>query len=182
MTNDYKLENIVTENLVITKDVADVEKIHNENNGLTRVSFICKKRTPSEKFRKKITHSFDRKKVMVTKQGQTYNVYDKIQSYAHDSNFYKVLEDYNCTPDEAMERMKSNMQPIKGIFEFGKTYAEHLMQVNEAKEQFDRLPVTIKQKFGNSVKEFIEHGHEYIANLDKEINKTNITIGDVDNG
>lgn len=171
MTDKFELGQIVPENIVIPGDELDVEKNYDTHNGLTRVSFICKKKTPSEKFRKKITHTFDRKKVMVTKAGQTYNVYDKIQKYAHDTNFYKVLEDYNCTPDEAMERMKTNMNEVKGLMEFGKTYAQHLMEVQQAKDQFDLLPVHIKQKFNNSVKEFIEHGHEYVDNLYKQINK-----------
>jgi len=147
------------------------EKTIFENNGVTRVQYENKKLTPSQKHRKKITQTFDRTKIMVKKAGVIYNVYDKIQKFAHDTNFYKVLEDYNCTPDEAMERMKTNMNEVKGLMEFGKTYAQHLMEVQQAKDQFDLLPVHIKQKFNNSVKEFIEHGHEYINNLYNQINK-----------
>lgn len=147
-----------------------------ENNGLKRVVYVNKKRTPSEKFRKKITHTYNRAKVFITKAGMKYNVYDRIQQFAHDTNFYRVLEDYNCTPDEAMERMKTRMTEIKGVMDFGKSYAEHLMNVEKAKKEFDMLPVKVKEHFKNNVKEFIENGEEYINNLIGEATKVQTEI------
>lgn len=113
----------------------------------------------------------------------TFNCYDKIQEYKDDSEFYTVLEKYHCTPDEAMERLKSNAKEIIGEMNFGKSYAEHLIELNKAKEMFDQLPVKIKQKFNNSIKEFAENGHEFLKNLINEQNKTQETTtpGEVNN-
>ncbi len=55
---------------------------------------------------------------------------------------------------------------------FGKSYAEHLTELNKAKEMFDQLPVKIKQKFNNSIKDFAENGHAYLQNLINEQNNT----------
>lgn len=162
----------------------EVEKIvYEASNGVTRVLYNNKARTPSQKFRKKITQNFDPDKITVTQAGVTFNCYDKIQEYKDDSEFYTVLEKYHCTPDEAMERLKSNATEIIGEMNFGKSYAEHLIELNKAKEMFDQLPVKIKQKFNNSIKEFAENGHEFIKNLINEQNKKQETTtpGEVNN-
>lgn len=162
----------------------EVEKIvYEASNGVTRVLYNNKARTPSQKFRKKITQNFDPDKITVTQAGVTFNCYDKIQEYKDDSEFYTVLEKYHCTPDEAMERLKSNATEIIGEMNFGKSYAEHLIELNKAKEMFDQLPVKIKQKFNNSIKEFAENGHKFLENLINEQNKTQETTtpGEVNN-
>ncbi len=93
----------------------EVEKIvYEASNGVTRVLYNNKARTPSQKFRQKITQNFDPAKITVTQAGVTFNCYDKIQEYKDDSEFYTVLEKYHCTPDEAMERLKSNATEIIG--------------------------------------------------------------------
>lgn len=160
-----------------------------ENKGVTRVLHKSKMlQTPSEKYRKKITQVFDKSKIEVTKAGVTYNVNDKIQEFEPQTNFYKVMEDYNCTPDQAMERMKGNFTELKGIIDQGKSYAEHLMEVNRAKEQFEALPVKIKQQFNNNVEEFLINGEKFLKEhfaqemQQKEETKEDIIIGDNTNG
>lgn len=157
------------------------EKTILQDKGVTRVLYKSNyKKTPSQRFRKKITQNYDPEKIEVTQAGVTYNVYDRIQDYEPQTNFYKVIEEYNCRPDEAMERMKGKFTEIKGVIDQNQSYAEHLMNINKAKEQFDALPVKIKNEFNNSVEEFLENGDKFLNKYFKEemTPKQDIIMGD----
>lgn len=139
-------------------------KIVTENDGVKRVIHSKKfEKTNSQKYRRKTTQTFDPAKIMVTQKGVTYNVYDRIQEFEPSTNFYKVLETYNCTKDEAVERMKGRFTELKEVVDMGKSYAEHLMEINKAKAEFDALPVSVKQKFDNNIINFIENGEAWLT-------------------
>lgn len=130
-------------------------------------------KTNSQKYRRKTTQSFDPTKIMVTQKGVTFNVYDKIQEFEPSTNFYKVLETYNCTKDEAVERMKGRFTELKEVVDLGKSYAEHLMEINKAKAEFDALPVQVKQKFDNNIINFIENGEKWLNSEFQKISEIN---------
>lgn len=147
-------------------------KIIVEDSGVKRVIHSKKfAKTNSEKYRRKTTQTFDPEKIMVTQKGVTFNVYDRIQEFEPSTNFYKVLETYNCTKDEAVERMKGRFTELKEVVDMGKSYAEHLMEINKAKAEFEALPVNVKQKFGNNIINFIENGEAWINSQITEIQR-----------
>lgn len=142
----------------------------------TVVSSLYKgKKTPSEKFRKKVVQNYEPEKITMVKAGQTINIYDKTQEFLRETEFYSVLEDYNCTKDEALQRMNNNLQEIKADLDLTSmgTYSDHLRAVNQAKEMFDNLPLKVRQKFDNNVEVFLKEGGKYIDGLIEEQNIKN---------
>lgn len=104
---------------------------------------------------------FDRKKITLTKAGETYNVYDAIQAANVDTDIYEVLKKYHCTTDQAVEYMQ-NKGGIKGVYQDIvelQNKAQNLADIfeiqQEAQMKFDLLPVEIKQKYGNNLSEFL---------------------------
>lgn len=137
----------------------------------TIVENIFKNRkTPSEKYRKKASQTFDRTKVFKIDSAGKHNIYDETQEYLRGTEIYSVLEDYNCTTDEAMQRMYANLPEIQAELNMtaGNSYSDQLRRINEAKEMFNNLPLKVRQKFNNNIEDFMMNGHTYINDLIQE--------------
>lgn len=164
----------------MTKTIEKIEenldldlKIQIENNGVKITTYKSGKPTPSQKHRKKITHTYDPNKIFITKAGKTYLIDDFIKEQEPETNIYKVMEMYNFNPDEATERMKGRFQEIKATIDMSKSYAEHLMLIEKAKQEFELLPVNVKKQFNNSITDFMENGENWINEQIKNMEAIN---------
>lgn len=132
--------------------------------------------TSSTKFRKWGDHNpvqqhFDREKIMLTKAGQTYNVYDAIQAANIDTDIVEVMKKYHCQQDDAVEFMKKR-GGMTGIFaDFAKMQeqAQSLPDIFALKqhsdELFANLPSDVREKYGNNLEEFFKDLHEKATEL-----------------
>lgn len=101
---------------------------------------------------------FDRKKIFIEQGGKKYNVYDRIQENAEDTDIYKTLEKYGT------------IEPIKKVdlpavqSEF--TEYMSLMDLHEKKIKADNmwksLPAGIREEFKNDKYNFLEKGEEWL--------------------
>nr|CDL65858.1 unnamed protein product [uncultured bacterium] len=75
------------------------------------------------------------------------NLYDFIQSHAQSTDIHVILDRFASGETDVLSQ-------IQGFYadasDMPKTYAEVLNAVIAGEQTFDRLPVEIKQKFGNS--------------------------------
>lgn len=111
--------------------------------------------------RKAVQH-FDKEKIMLTKAGKTYNVYDAIQAANIDTDIHEVLKKYHCTTDEAVEFMKQKggMQGIYGEFtelqEKCKSLGDAIKLKEHADELFYNLPIDVRNKYGHDLSKFFK--------------------------
>lgn len=82
-----------------------------------------------------------------------HNIYDEIQAYKDSCDLSKILERFRLTGDPMVLQQKQGF--YGDVAEFPKTYAEFLNITLQAKEEFAKLPSDIRDKFNNSVDEFI---------------------------
>lgn len=126
--------------------------------------------------RNKKQQTFNKETITLTKAGQTYNVYDAIQSANIDTDIKEVLKKYHCTPDEAVEFMKEKggMTGIYGEFaelqEKCTTMQDVITLKQNADELFYKLPVEIRNKYGHNLEEFFKDLNQKA----KEIKERNI--------
>lgn len=146
-------------------------KKYEERNGLSLfVPEVTEHELRHRALRTKVVQNFDKEKIMVKNAAGEFNQYDRIQEGLGDTEIYTVLSRYNCTVDEAKERMKSNLKEIHGIFDMDTKFVDVVQANLKAEEQFNLLPLDVRDKFGNSVERFLKEGKSYI---EEEIKKQN---------
>lgn len=113
-------------------------------------------------------HNFDRKKIMLKKAGETYNVYDRIQAANVDVDIYETLEKYGMLPtrENAAELLASRGEQIYGEM----VNFEHPQEaIDRANETWETLPLEIREQFGHDKRRFIKEGPEWIKKGLKEL-------------
>lgn len=133
--------------------------------------------------RKIVQQNFDKEKIMLTKAGKTYNVYDAIQAANVDTDIYEVLKKYHCSTDQAVEFMKEKggMQGIYGEFAELQTKCQSMQDVlslkQKADELFYNLPVEVRSKYGHNLEEFFKDLEKNSKKQTEPVNEK----GEVDN-
>ena len=82
-----------------------------------------------------------------------FNLYDKIQSYKDSVDLNKIIERFRLTGDTSLLNQRSGF--YGDVSEMPQSYAEFLNVALIAKEEFESLPSDIRDKFNNSVDQFI---------------------------
>lgn len=81
------------------------------------------------------------------------NLYAEIQSHAESCDINNIVRRYAMGEVDVLQRV----QGAFGDFtQFPKNLAEQLNAINDAKAQFDSLPIEIKEKFGQNYVQFFE--------------------------
>lgn len=112
--------------------------------------------TETKKRSEQYAQNFDRKKIMVTKGGKTYNVYDAIQAAREDTEIYPTLEKYGNL--QVMERdVKLIYADISDAKDLMGLYNQEL----KMQEIFENLPSKERNIFDNDIHKFREFGLEY---------------------
>lgn len=75
------------------------------------------------------------------------NIYDFIQSHKESTDIHVLLTRFANGEDDVLQRMQGFYADVSDM---PKTYAEVLNAVISGEEAFSRLPVEVKQRFGNS--------------------------------
>lgn len=102
---------------------------------------------------------YDRKKIFITQAGNTYNVYDRIQENAEDTDIYKTLEKYGTI--ESMK--KYDHAAVQTEF----TEYMSLMDLKEkqikANNMWNALPAGVREIFKNDKYNFLQNGQEWLS-------------------
>lgn len=113
--------------------------------------------------------TFNKNNITLTKAGETFNVYDRIQEGRKDTEIYPTLEKYGCLPtamtnEDALEYLKSNVSEFSQKFDL-----RDVQQMNlKAQEIFYKLPLEIRNKFDNDIGRFAKEGEKFTKNYIKE--------------
>lgn len=112
---------------------------------------FCENKERSNKY----AQNYDRKKIMITKAGKTYNLYDSIQAAREDTEIYPTLEKYGN-----LETMgdKKNTQMIYADISEALDLRGLYNQDLKLKEIFENLPAKERNQFGNDFYNFKENG------------------------
>lgn len=78
--------------------------------------------------------------------------YDKIQTFAEDCNIYKIVSRYVGGDVSVIDKNKGFYADITSL---PKTFDEFHNKVVEGQNIFNGLPTDLKQRFGNSINEFM---------------------------
>lgn len=113
--------------------------------------------------------TFDKEKIMLTKAGERFNVYDRIQEGRKDTEIYPTLEKYGCLPtamsnEDALEYLKGNVSEFSQKFDLKDVQEMNL----KAQEMFYKLPLEIRNKFDNDINRFAKEGGKFTQNYIKE--------------
>lgn len=117
--------------------------------------------------RQRMTESFDKEKITITKMGKTYNVYDSIQENREDTEIYPTLEKYGCIPQEQLQTDKV-MADFTSYGDLRDLKDQQIM----ANNMFYSLPFEVRKNFNNDIHTFIKDGPAYIQKkIDEERQK-----------
>lgn len=111
-------------------------------------------------WRERHAQSFDKSKITLTKAGNTYNVYDKIQEAREDTEIYPTLEKYGC-----IDRLKLAGEPLYQDFtELQKLGdARNILEFQKkAENMFYSMPTEDRSVFNNSIQQFVEKGESWL--------------------
>lgn len=129
--------------------------------------------------------TYNHKKIFATKCGKKYNVYDAIQAANVDTDIKEVLKKYHCTADEAAAIMEQR-GGIKGIYadivaiqEKCESMADLMQFKDYVQNEFENLPLEMRQKYGNNVEEFLKNANKELqAAQQPEPKETTVPEGD----
>lgn len=93
-------------------------------------------------------------RLQVEPDGQV-NLYEEIQSHKDSTDIHVLLDRYHQGDLEVMERLQTQRGVYADVTGMPKTYAEVLNTVHQAEQEFDRLPVEVKAKFGHSYEQWL---------------------------
>lgn len=112
--------------------------------------------------RQRNPQSFDKNTISLTKAGQTFNVYDKIQEGREDTEIYPTLQKYGC-----IDRMMLNKEDIYQDFKNFKNISLRDLKAQQqlANNMWQKLPLETRQKFNNDKNVFLKDGEKYIKQL-----------------
>lgn len=113
--------------------------------------------------------------------GEKYNLYEHIQNAREDTEIIPTLEKYGMA--KGMEKLKlydpSQASKYYGDFSEITDMRNMMDKAKKAEEMWLGLPLELRQKFGNSQREFFEKGEEW---LKSEITKQTQTETNNKNG
>ena len=111
----------------------------------------------SKKRSDSFAQNYDRKKIMISKGGKTYNLYDSIQAAREDTEIYPTLEKYGSL--ECMEKKNVHMiyADVSEALDLQGMYNQDL----KLQEVFDNLPSRERNIFNNDFYTFKENGLNY---------------------
>lgn len=118
----------------------------------------------------KVGKDFDHTKIFFKRAGQKVNIYDLIQAGREDTEIYPTLEKYGIVPsiNSAAEFFKNNGKGFYAEFEKTMNNRDYHELMQGATEQWENLPLSIREKFHNNKEEFMTNGLEW---LDSELKK-----------
>ena len=108
-------------------------------------------------WRERKAQAFDKSKIMLTKAGKTFNVYDKIQEAREDTEIYPTLEKYGC-----IDRMMLDTQGVYADFTSFKGLREMKEQQKMADQMFNNLPLETRKIFNNDKNVFMRDGEKWL--------------------
>lgn len=121
-------------------------------------------------WRERKAQKFDKSKIMLTKAGKTYNIYDKIQEGREDTEIYPTLEKYGC-----IDRMMLDTQGVYADFQNFNDLRDLKDQQNLATNMFYNLPVETRKEFNNNINTFIKEGENWLKKkIEAEKNKVKV--------
>lgn len=123
-------------------------------------------RLPFKSYSKEHTQSFDREKIVLTKCGKTFNVYDFIQSGREDTEIYPTLEKYGC-----IDRMIVDYPQVFADLTQAKDLRGLYDQDIALRNIFDSLPLEERRLFNHDFYTFKEQGLSYFEQKKKAIDK-----------
>lgn len=109
--------------------------------------------------KKRMSQTFDKDNIKITKAGKEINVYQAIQDSREDTEIYPTLEKYKC-----IDRLKLNTEEVYGDIRNIKDLRSTIEQVQEAEKLWEGLPLEIRKEFGHSKKEFMDKGENWLKN------------------
>lgn len=118
-------------------------------------------------YRTRRQEHFDIENITLTKAGQTFNVYDKIQEAREDTEIYPTLEKYGCIPQDKLDA--------------GKAYADFtaFKELREMKDQqiaamnmWNALPLETRKHFQNDIHLFAKDGEKFLREKMAEMAST----------
>lgn len=119
--------------------------------------------------RERIQQHFDKDKIMLTKAGKTYNVYQAIQEAREDTEIMPTLLKYGCIDKLGIDP-KTVYADIVNI----QTNLRNVIdQQIEAEKLWESLPIETRMKYNNSTREFMERAPEDLKKQIEEIEKQN---------
>lgn len=108
---------------------------------------------------------YDRKKIFITQAGNTFNVYDRIQENAVDTDIYKTLEKYGT-----IENMKKyDHEAVQTEFDEYMSLMDLKEKQKKANNMWNALPAGVREVFKNDKYNFLQNGQEW---LNKQIQAT----------
>lgn len=112
----------------------------------------------------------------ITQYGEKYNLYEHIQNAREDTEIIPTLEKYGMA--KGMEKLKrynpENAAKYYGDFRELSDMRNMLDKAKKADELWLGLPLEVRNKFGNSQREFYENGGKWLKEeTDKYISKIN---------
>lgn len=110
-------------------------------------------------WRERKAQAFDKSKIVLTKAGKTFNVYDKIQEAREDTEIYPTLEKYGC-----IDRMMLDTQGVYADFTKFKGLREMKEQQQMADQMFNSLPLETRKIFNNDKNIFMRDGEKWLKN------------------
>lgn len=104
----------------------------------------------------KFAQSFDRKKITLTKAGQTFNLYDYIQAQREDTEIYPTLEKYGnleiiSRPATEVFADVSDAMDLRSLYD----------QDRRLNDIFEGLPLKEREYFNHDFYKFKENGLKY---------------------
>lgn len=108
-------------------------------------------------FRNRRQEHFDKEKIVLTKAGKTFNVYDAIQEAREDTELYPTLEKYGCIPQEKLEPGK-----VYADFTAFKELREMKDQQIAAMNMWNALPLETRKHFQNDIHLFAKEGEKFL--------------------
>lgn len=108
-------------------------------------------------WRERKAQAFDKSKIVLTKAGKTFNVYDKIQEAKEDTEIYPTLEKYGC-----IDRMMLDTQRVYTDFTAFKGLREIKDQQKMADQMFNNLPLETRKIFNNDKNVFMRDGEKWL--------------------
>lgn len=119
-----------------------------------------------EKNRHKYCQNFSNSKenYSITQYGEKYNLYQHIQNAREDTEIIPTLEKYGMA--KGMEKLKrynpEDAAKYYGNFSELSDFRNLMDKSKKADEMWKGLPLELRQKFGNSQREFMEKGASWL--------------------
>lgn len=100
------------------------------------------------------TYEIDEKGARTLKRTGEVNVYAQIQTYLEETKIENIIQRATYDP-AAIGSQEWMEQPEVDISNMPENYHEWKRMVNDAENRFNKLPAELKEKFSNSVEQYI---------------------------